>query len=196
MKKPATPYNEANRLLKLKSYQILDTPTESIFDNLTKLASSICQTPIALISLVDEKRQWFKSSVGLNVCETKREYAFCAHAINDRNIFIVNDARKDQRFFDNPLVTSQPNVVFYAGVPLIDSEGFALGTLCIIDHRPRRLSKEKIFQLELLAKQVVFSIESRLFEKEKEKTYSLLTKLSESLPGVIYTYQVFPDGRS
>lgn len=196
MKKPAIPFNEANRLLKLKSYQILDTPAESIFDNLTKLAASICHSPIALISLVDDKRQWFKSSVGLNVCETKKEYAFCAHAINDRNIFIVNDARKDERFFDNPLVTSQPNVVFYAGVPLIDSEGFALGTLCIIDHRPRRLSKEKIFQLELLAKQVVFSIENRLFEKEKEKTYSLLTKLSESLPGVIYTYQVFPDGRS
>lgn len=196
MKKPTIPFNEINRLLKLRSYHVLDTPREAIFDNITKLASSICQTPIALISLVDEKRQWFKSSVGLNVCETKREYAFCAHAINQRDIFIVNDARKDERFSDNPLVAGEPNVVFYAGVPLIDSEGFALGTLCIIDHRPRRLSKEKIFQLELLAKQVVFSIESRLFEKEKEKTFSLLTKLSESLPGVIYTYQIFPDGRS
>lgn len=196
MKKPAIPFNEINRLLKLKSYQILDTPNEVIFDNLTNLASSIFQVPIALVSLVDEKRQWFKSSIGLSVCETKREYAFCAHAINQKEAFIVNDARKDQRFSDNPLVIDSPNVVFYAGIPLIDSEGFALGTLCIIDHRPRRFSKEKISQLELLAKQVVYSIESRLFEKEKEKTYSLLTKLSESLPGVIYTYQVYPDGRS
>ena len=196
MKKPDIPENEIKRLEKLNSYQILDTPREEIFDNLTKLASSVFQMPIALISLVDEKRQWFKSSVGLAASETKREVAFCAHAINHNNTYIINDATKDSRFIDNPLVTCAPNVVFYAGVPLIDSDGFALGTLCIIDHKPRKLSKEKIIQLELMAKQVVYSIESRLFQKEKEKTYSLLTKLSESIPGVIYTYQVYPDGRS
>lgn len=196
MKKPAIPINETSRLEKLKSYQILDSGYEENFDNFAQLAASVAKTPICLISLVDDKRLWFKAKIGIDVCEADRDLSFCGHAINGNNIFIINDARKDDRFYDNPHVISDPRVVFYAGVPLIDSSGYALGTLCVIDTKPRRLSKKLIKELKLIAKQVVFSIESRVLEQEKNKSFTMLSKLSESIPGFIYTYQVFPDGRS
>lgn len=156
------PDNEKKRLEALKSYNILDTLSEEEFDDITKVAAQICDVPICLISLIDENRQYFKSHHGLNVTETPREFAFCAHAINDPNKpFIVSDSTKDERFFDNPLVIGEPRVIFYAGIPLLDSEGYALGTLCAIDNIPRELSKSQLESLQVLARGVMNALELR-----------------------------------
>ena len=160
--------NEAERLEALKAYEILDTLPEQDFEDITKIASEICQTPIALITLIDSDRQWFKSNRGLNVTQTPRDHAFCAHAINNKSdIFTVKDSREDKRFSDNPLVTGYPNVIFYAGVPLINPSGFSLGTICVIDNEPRELSQNQLNSLRALSNQVV-----KLFELRK--TYKLL----------------------
>lgn len=158
----AIPINETVRLNELLKYSLFDTLPEEEYDDLTLLASQICNTPIALISLIDTNRQWFKSNRGLAVPELPRESSFCAHAINDcENIMVVPDSRLDIRFADNPLVTGEPFVVFYTGIPLVNSEGYALGTLCVIDNKPNELNETQINSLKALSNQVIRSFELR-----------------------------------
>jgi signal transduction histidine kinase len=182
MKYPEEPKNELERLKELESYSILDTLSEVDYDNLTEIASEICNTPISLISLIDNKRQWFKSHHGLNATETPKEHAFCAHAINDpNNVFIIEDAREDVRFHDNPLVTNDPLVIFYAGVPLVTDDGFALGTLCVIDHKPNNLNENQIRSLRALSNQVMNLLKLRKKEITLEKALNNLAEENKNL---------------
>ncbi len=153
---PPDPTAETNRLQALHTYHILDSLPEADYDNITSLAAQICQTPISLISLVDEKRQWLKSAQGVTIRETPRPFSFCAHTILDPNEpLLVSDTRQDERFADNPFVTGEPHVVFYAGMPLTDENGFALGSLCVLDDKPRQLSPDQLTALKTLTRQVV-----------------------------------------
>ncbi|MDB4297317.1 ATP-binding protein [Flavobacteriaceae bacterium] len=187
MIKPVIPKNENERLQALASYRVLDTISESDYDNITAIASEICNTPISLVSLIDNKRQWFKSHHGLDATETPKEIAFCAHAINKPNeTFIIPDSRKDERFFDNPLVTGDPNVIFYAGVPLIDTEGFALGTLCVIDNKPKEISQKQIDSLNALAKQVTNLLALRRNKIRLEESLQVLEKKNKELEAFAY----------
>lgn len=162
MVKAAIPNNEIERLKALGRYNLLDTLPEEDFERITFLASLICQAPISLISLVDENRQFFKSHFGVEVSESNRDLSFCAHAINQpESIFEIEDLRLDNRFHDNDFVTGQPNVVFYAGVPLVTNDGFALGTLCVIDTKPRKLTNEQKEGLDKLSKQVMNILDAR-----------------------------------
>jgi anti-sigma regulatory factor (Ser/Thr protein kinase) len=166
---PAMPENEAARLEALHRYRILDTEPERSFDDLTLLASHICGTPMALISLVDADRQWFKSRIGIPISETARAVSFCAHAINHHDLFIVPDARHDERFRDNQLVTGAPEIRFYAGAPLVTPDGHALGTLCVLDRVARTLSREQLEALTALCHQAEAQLELRRHVLELEQ---------------------------
>ena len=158
---PIMSSNEAARVSALQKYAILDSEPEQAFDDLTLLASYVCKTSIALISLIDEDRQWFKSKVGISATETSRDIAFCSTAIQQPDVFVVPDALQDERFRTNPLVISEPNIRFYAGVPLINEDGYALGTLCVIDRTPRNLAPEQETALKALSRLVLMQMEFR-----------------------------------
>ena len=178
---------EKQRLKKLYDYDVLDTEAEQVFDDLTRLASEICGTPISLISLVDPDRQWFKSKVGLDADETDREIAFCSHAILEDKIFEVSDASKDERFHDNPLVTDNPDIRFYAGMPLNTPDGLPIGTLCVIDTKPKTLNKHQRRALEILSREVIGQLELRLKTKRLEKAVQFKTEFLSNMSHEIRT---------
>ena len=163
------PKNESRRLKVLWQYDVLDTVPEEVFDDLTELAAYICEAPVALICLVDEDRQWFKSRVGVTIKETARDISFCAHAILRQGLFIVPDATKDPRFRNNPLVTGPQKIRFYAGAPLITPDGQALGTLCVLDKKPRSLRPQQEQALRVLAHHVVSQLELRRHARELQQ---------------------------
>lgn len=178
-----TATNEPARIAALHRYRILDTGPERAFDDLTMLASHICGTPMALITLVDTDRQWFKSRVGVTASETSRTISFCSHAIRHHDLFIVPDARADARLRDNPLVTGDPHIRFYAGAPLVTPDGHALGTLCVVDRVTRTLTQEQIEALDALRRQVqsqlelrrhVFELEQALAERDEAQAQQAL----------------------
>ena len=181
MKAPI-PDNEAERLAALREYHILDTAAEPAYDDITALAAYLCDVPIAMISLVDESRQWFKSKLGLNEQETPRDVAFCAHAILQTEPLIVRDALKDARFADSALVTRSPHIRFYAGFPLASPEGFALGTLCAIDRKPRKLSADQMIAMKALARQVMELLELRRVSRRMAEVLDKLKILHGLLP--------------
>lgn len=174
--------NEAGRLKALRQYKILDTDPEQGFDDLTLIASQICGVPIALISLVDEDRQWFKSRIGVEIQETSRSVSFCAHAIHQQGIFTVADALNDARFRDNPLVQGDPHIRFYAGAPIITQDGHALGTLCVIDYVPRKLTDDQNNALKALERQVAAQLELRRNLEELRVALEGIETLSALMP--------------
>jgi diguanylate cyclase (GGDEF)-like protein/PAS domain S-box-containing protein len=195
MVKPAP--DEQDRLNALKSYAILDTPRETDFDLLTRLLAQICETPIATVSFVDERRLWFKSAVGLDIAETGRAFAFCAHALAGTELFVVPDARNDPLFAHNPLVTGAPGIRFYAGMPLVSSDGFALGTVCVIDRMPRTLTATQAEALSTLARQVMVSLEYRrqrhLFENSAKESAERLRHLEKAITAALWDWDLESD---
>lgn len=174
------PHNETERLKALDDYDILDTLSEEEFDRITELAAIICEVPISLISLIDKNRQWFKSEKGLGISETSRDLSFCQHAIMAPGIMEVEDATLDKRFSDNKLVTENPGIRFYAGFPLIDPEGYALGTLCVIDRQPKKLNASQKRALNLLGNEAMSLITERR-KKQELRNFEKLFALSNDL---------------
>lgn len=203
MKEPEVPANESDRQAALDQLRILDTPPEARFDRLTRMAARLLDVPIALISLIDRDRQWFKSCVGLDVSETPRSISFCGHAILIGLPLLVEDASTDERFRDNPLVTGAPNIRFYAGTPLHSADGYALGTLCVIDRIPRKLSKEDLqclrdiadcIEEQISARELAIHYREQELQKQNESLI-MLKQLADLVPGGLYQFRLFPDGR-
>lgn len=178
---PSSLPNEAERLAELLRYNVLDTTNDQDFDEIVQLASFLCDSEIALISLIDDRRQWFKAKVGLTAQETPREIAFCSHAIQGDELFEIPDATEDERFCNNPLVTEDPNIRFYAGQPLRSIAGYKLGTLCVIDRYPRELTESQRFILKILAKQVERLLELKIRVEALDDSYQLIQKQKEAL---------------
>ena len=175
------PPNEPKRLKVLWQYEVLDTVPEEVFDDLTELAARICEAPIAMISLVDEDRQWFKSKLGITLSETSRDISFCAYAITQPGLFIVPDAAVDRRFANHPFVIAEPRIRFYAGAPLITPDGHALGTLCVLDKVPRDLTHDQRQALRILAHHVVSQLELRRHSRELRKSRTQAGRLQRDL---------------
>ena len=165
---------EARRLRVLEDYKILDTQNESDFDEITKLASEICNSPISLISFIDSNRQWFKSTYGISIKETPRSVSFCAHAIKGDSLFVVENATEDERFKNFSSVTGDPNIVFYAGIPLTDKDGYAMGALCVIDNKTKKLTEFQSNALEVLGRQVVRLLELRKLNHQLQLRNNIL----------------------
>ncbi|MDJ0834104.1 MAG: ATP-binding protein [Gammaproteobacteria bacterium] len=187
MKVAQLPDNETSRLASLYGYDILDSEQEGVFDELTELAADIFDAPIALISLVDESRQWFKARVGLDAEQTPRDVAFCSHAILQPGVFVVPDTLEDDRFADNPLVTGEPHIRFYAGAPLYTAEGHGLGTLCVIDREPREITPKQKRALNVLRTHVLKLLEMRRMTRELDLSYQELESFSYTLSHDIRT---------
>ena len=193
------PPNEQERLAALRRYDILDTAPDQFFDDLAELASFICDVPISLISFIDKERQWFKSNKGLNGGDSPREIAFCAYTITQDTLFIIPDTRHDVRFANNPFVTADPGIRFYAGAPLITSDGYALGTICVLDQQPRTLTEEQTNALTALSRQVVAQLELRRTVRQLSEAQSELSRsearfrrLADNLPDAIFHYRLLP----
>jgi len=181
MKAPI-PINETARIAALRRYHLLDTAPEQAFDDIVKLASYICGTPIAIVSLVDTERQWFKSKVGVDATETHRDHAFCAHAILQKSIFVVNDALTDERFANSELVINDPHIRFYAGAPLTTLEGLSLGALCVVDRRPNSLTLEQENALMALSRLTVNEMELRRISADLATAVTEIKTLNGLLP--------------
>lgn len=181
MKKAPILSNETLRLQALLDYQVLDTPSECKFDQIVEMASKICGTPIALVSLVDSERQWFKAKYGLDASETPRDVSFCGHAIHQSEVFVVEDSLLDDRFSDNPLVVGGPQVRFYAGAPLISPKGEAIGTLCVIDMRPRELNPDQLSFLKTLSEQVIAQLELQKTLRQSQAHFTELQQLTKTV---------------
>lgn len=187
MVKPPVPPDENERIDHLLAYSVLDTLPEEDYDFITRMAAQICHTPIALVTLVDSDRQWFKSNHGLDVTETPREYSFCAHAINKPDkVMVVPDTNEDERFKSNPFVTGNPHVAFYAGIPLTNEDGFVLGTLCVIDTKPRDLDDTQLDLLKSLAKQVMNLLELRKKDVDLKRALKFLKFKNKELEEFTY----------
>lgn len=192
--------DETSRLHQLYSYNILDSAPEKYLDELTEIASAIFDTPISLLSIVDRERQWFKANKGFPTSETPREQSFCQHAIEDSNgALVVTDPLNDKRFENNPLVTGENNIRFYAGSPLVSKSGVILGTLCVLDNKPREISENQLRILKILAAHAMEYLETRkemnLQETSIENSASKLKKLTMQSPGVIYQLELTPEGK-
>lgn len=182
MNKKIIPDNEAERLAELDTYQLMGTATETDFDELTALAAEICGTPIALVTLLGAESQWFKSHHGTDLEQTPREIAFCSHAILEEDgVMIVSDARNDERFRNNPLVTGETKIVFYAGVSLINTDGYAMGTLCVIGHEHHELNASQLSALKVLGKQAIMLMELRRKTATLERQNIALSRTNAAL---------------
>lgn len=191
--------DEEKRLEDLKSYNVLDSSPEEELDELAEIASLICDTPISLITMVDNKRQWFKANKGLKINETPREFSFCQHALHKpKEVLVVNDSHNDKRFKDNPLVTEDPKIRFYAGVPLETPSGNVLGTLCVIDNKPKKISENQEKALLLLGKKAMDFLNVRKIVQNQnlkiESNAEKLKKLTDNIPGGIFQLKMTPKG--
>ncbi|MGL6054334.1 MAG: GAF domain-containing protein, partial [Vibrio metschnikovii] len=189
MQIPPLPEEESERQKTLDKTGLLNSGSEARFDRITRLAQQIFSVPIALISLVDRDRQWFKSRQGLDAQQTPREISFCGHAILNSEVFVIENALVDQRFCDNPLVMGAPDIRFYAGAPLHSTKGYRIGTLCLIDSQPRSFSSKQRSMLKDLAATIEALIQAEELSNER------LGKLTAQLPGVVYQFQRFASGK-